>query len=83
MGTIAAPITGLVRGLNALIAGVALQLRQIEEQGLVGGEAEPAEPAAEEAPAEEAPAEEPSPADEPDNEEADASAAADEGAAEA
>ena len=88
VGTIAAPITGLVRGLNALIAGVALQLRQIEEQGLVGGEAEPAEPAAEEAPAEEAPAEEapaeePSPADETDNEEADASAAADEGAAEA
>ena len=88
VGTIAVPITGLVRGLNALIAGVALQLRQIEEQGLVGGEAEPAEPAAEEAPAEEAPAEEapaeePSPADETDNEEADASAAADEGAAEA
>ena len=83
VGTIAAPITGLVRGLNALIAGVAIQLRQIEEQGLVGGEAEPAKPAAEEAPAEEASAEEPPPADETDNEEADASAAADEGAAEA
>ena len=75
VGTIAAPITGLVRGLNALIAGIAVQLRQIEEQGLVGGEAEPEEPAAE--------AEAPSPADETDNEEADASAAADEGAAEA
>ena len=75
VGTIAVPITGLVRGLNALIAGIAVQLRQIEEQGLVGDEAEPA--------AEEAPAEVPSPAEETDNEEADASAAADEGAAEA
>jgi len=61
---IASPITGLVRGLNALIAGLAIQLQQIAEQGLVGGEApaeeaEPAEEAsAEEAPAEEAPAEE-------------------------
>src|SRR3954471_597210 len=63
---VASPITGLVRGLNALIAGLAIQLQQIAEQGLVGGEppAEEAEPAAEaeaeakEAPAEEAPAEE-------------------------
>ena len=52
-GTIASPLTGLVRGLNALIAGLAIQLSQIAEQGLVTGEA-PA-PAAEEAPAEEAP----------------------------
>jgi large subunit ribosomal protein L10 len=67
-GTIASPLTGLVRGLNALIAGIAIQLSQIAEQGLVGGdapapepEAAPAEePAAEaEAPAEEAPAAEP------------------------
>ena len=42
---VAAPITGLVRGLNALIAGLAIQLQQIAEQGLVGGEA-PAEPEA-------------------------------------
>jgi large subunit ribosomal protein L10 len=81
VGTIAAPVTGLVRGLSSLIAGIAVQLRQVEEQGLVGGEAEPAEePAAE---AEEAPPAEPSPDDELDNEEADASAAADEDAAEA
>jgi large subunit ribosomal protein L10 len=57
---IASPITGLVRGLNALIVGLAIQLKQIADQGLVGGEAAPAgeEPAAEasEAP-EEAPAE--------------------------
>lgn len=71
VGVLASPITGLVRGLNQLIAGLALQLGQIAEQGLVTGEApaapEPeaapeAEPEAdspaEEAPAEEAPAEE-------------------------
>jgi large subunit ribosomal protein L10 len=54
VGMIASPITGLVRGLNALIQGLVIQLGQIAEQGLVGGDA----PAAEEAPAEEAPAEE-------------------------
>jgi large subunit ribosomal protein L10 len=53
VGMIASPITGLVRGLNALIAGLAIQLKQIADQGLVGGEAAPAaegaqlEPAAE------------------------------------
>jgi large subunit ribosomal protein L10 len=52
VGVIASPITGLVRGLNALIAGLAIQLQQIAEQGLVGG-------GAEEAPAAETPAEEP------------------------
>lgn len=41
VGLVASPITGLARGLNALIAGLASQLRQIEEQGLVGtGEGE-------------------------------------------
>ena len=44
VGMIASPITGLVRTLNALIAGLAIQLKQIAEQGLVGGE-EPAESA--------------------------------------
>jgi large subunit ribosomal protein L10 len=42
VGTIAAPLSGLVRGLNALIAGLAIQLQQIAEQGLVSGEAPPA-----------------------------------------
>ena len=37
VGVLAAPVTGLVRGLAALIAGVAVALRQIEEQGLVRG----------------------------------------------
>jgi large subunit ribosomal protein L10 len=53
---VASPITGLVRGLNALIAGLAIQLQQIAEQGLVGGGEAPAAPA-EEAEAEEPPAE--------------------------
>src|SRR5205085_3921355 len=37
VGTIAAPLTGLVRGLNALIGGVAIQLQAIADQGLVSG----------------------------------------------
>jgi large subunit ribosomal protein L10 len=41
VGTVAAPITGLVRGLNGLLAGIAIQLQQIHEQGLIG-EAAPA-----------------------------------------
>jgi large subunit ribosomal protein L10 len=53
VGMIASPITGLVRTLNALIAGLAIQLKQIAEQGLVGGEAEA--PAAAAEPAESAP----------------------------
>ncbi len=39
VGMIASPITGLVRGLNALISGLAIQLGQIRDQGLVGGDA--------------------------------------------
>jgi large subunit ribosomal protein L10 len=79
VGTIAAPLSGLVRTLNALIAGLAIQLQQVAEQGLVSGaapeaEAEPAPEA--EAPAEpeaEEPAQEPAPeepAPEPEAEEA-------------
>jgi large subunit ribosomal protein L10 len=61
VGIVASPITGLARTLNALIGGLAIQLGQIQEQGLVGqGAAAPAaEPEAEAAPAAEAPAEEP------------------------
>jgi large subunit ribosomal protein L10 len=43
VGVLASPVTGLVRGLNQLIAGLAMQLGQIAEQGLVGGEAPAAE----------------------------------------
>ncbi|MGI8946168.1 MAG: 50S ribosomal protein L10 [Thermoleophilaceae bacterium] len=77
VGTLAAPVMGLVRGLNQLIQGLALQLGQIAEQGLVTGapppveEAPPAAGEAEDAPAEEAPTEE-APAEEaPAAEEAD------------
>lgn len=35
-GVVASPLTGLVRGLNGLISGLAIQLQQIQEQGLVG-----------------------------------------------
>ncbi len=44
VGTVAAPLTGLVRGLNALIAGLAIQLQAIADQGLVHGEAPAPEP---------------------------------------
>jgi large subunit ribosomal protein L10 len=47
-GIVASPLTGLVRGLGSMISGLALQLGQIAEKGLVSGEA----------PAEEKPAEE-------------------------
>jgi large subunit ribosomal protein L10 len=67
VGTVAAPLNGLARTLNALISGIAVQLGQIRDQGLVSGTAAPAEAAPEpeaaapaeaeaEAPAEEAPA---------------------------
>ena len=54
VGVLASPITGLVRGLNQLIAGLAIALGQIQAEGKVGGDA----PAEEEAPAEDAQAEE-------------------------
>ena len=37
VGVVASPITGLARTLNALVGGLAVQLGQIAEQGLVGG----------------------------------------------
>ena len=48
-GVVASPLTGLVRGLGSMIQGLALQLGQIAEKGLVSGEAPAAAP---EAPAE-------------------------------
>lgn len=38
-GLVASPLTGLVRGLGSMIQGLALQLGQIAEKGLVSGEA--------------------------------------------
>jgi large subunit ribosomal protein L10 len=60
VGVVAAPLSGLARTLNALLAGVAVQLQQIAEQGLVGGASETSEPEAEEAGA--------PPADQPESE---------------
>jgi large subunit ribosomal protein L10 len=73
VGVVASPISGLVRTLNALISGLAVQLGQIRDQGLVGGDAPAAEPeaAAEEPPAEETPAEE-TPAEETPDQDAEA-----------
>jgi large subunit ribosomal protein L10 len=50
VGTIAAPLVGLVRGLNAVLAGIAVQLQQILEQRLTGGEELPVAVAEPEAP---------------------------------
>jgi large subunit ribosomal protein L10 len=80
VGILASPLTTLVRGLGSMISGLALQLGQIAEQGLVTGEApaaEAAEPAETEAPSAEeeapsaeaeAPAEDAAAAPEPDAE---------------
>ena len=62
---VAYPVSGLARTLNQLIGGLAVALGQIQEQGLVGGDA-PA-PAAETAPpAEEEPDQDAEPASTPD-----------------
>jgi large subunit ribosomal protein L10 len=61
VGVVASPITGLVRGLNALIAGLAIQLGQIAEKK-ESGEIPAGEPPAAEA---EAPADEAATADTP------------------
>jgi large subunit ribosomal protein L10 len=52
VGLAASPLTGVVRTLNQLVQGLASQLGQVAEQGLVGGDA-PAAEAEAEAPAEE------------------------------
>ncbi len=69
-GIVASPLTGLVRGLGSMIQGLALQLGQIAEKGLVTGEAPPAEEAAAE---EEAPEEVEAPEDASSDEEPQAS----------
>src|SRR5690242_15389430 len=82
VGVLASPLTTLVRGLGSLIGGLAIQLKQMEEQGLVTGEA-PAPAAEPEAPAEEPAAEADAPAEEAPAEEPAAEAEAEEPAAEA
>jgi large subunit ribosomal protein L10 len=73
VGLAASPLSGVVRTLNQLLAGLAQQLGQVAEQGLVTGEAPAAEPEAEAA-------EEPAAVAEP---EAEAEPATEEPAAEA
>ena len=63
VGMVASPLTGLVTSLGGLIGGLARQLQQMADQGLVGGDA-PAPSAA--AAAEAAPAAEEAPAAEPE-----------------
>jgi large subunit ribosomal protein L10 len=65
VGMVASPLTGLATSLNGLVGGLARQLQQMADQGLVGGAA-PAEPAADAEP--EAPAAEAAPEPEPEAE---------------
>ena len=61
VGVVSSPISGVARGLGQMLAGLASQLGQIQEQGLVEGEAEseekPEDEAKEEAEGEQTPAE--------------------------
>src|SRR4051794_10697412 len=69
-GIVASPITGLVRGLGSMVQGLALQLGQIAEQGLVSGEApkeeEPKEDASSDGESADPAAEEPAADPDPD-----------------
>src|SRR3954464_12684049 len=62
VGVIAHPISGLARMLNQLIGGLAIALGQIQEQGLVGGDAPAPEPEAAAEPAAEEPDQDAEPA---------------------
>src|SRR3954453_21795254 len=59
VGLVANPLSSLVRTLNALLSGIAIALGQIQEQGLVTGEAPAAEAPEAEADAPEAEADAP------------------------
>src|SRR3954453_50971 len=52
VGMIASPLTGLARALNAILSGIAIALGQVQEQGLLAGNAAPEPEAAADAPAE-------------------------------
>jgi large subunit ribosomal protein L10 len=73
VGVAASPITGLVRGLGAMLSGLAVALGEIQEKGLVTGEAEPEESDEPEEP----------PAEDEEQPEAEAAPAEDEGQPEA
>lgn len=78
VGVLAYPIAGLARTLHQLIQGIAAQLGQIAEQGLVGGDAPAEAEMAPEAPADQAA---PEAAEEPSEPEAPSEAAPGEGKA--
>lgn len=64
VGVVASPVSGLVRTLNALVSGLAIQLGAIAEQGLIGraaeaGRAGPVAESTEEPPAPEEPDQDP------------------------
>ena len=65
-GVVASPLTGLVRGLGSMVQGLALQLGQIAEQGLVGGEDAPSDGEAEAPEASEESAPDPEPTESPE-----------------
>jgi large subunit ribosomal protein L10 len=81
-GVVASPLTGLVRGLGSLLSGLAIQLGQIAEQGLVSGEAPPEEAPEEEAGGADAPVEEPPTEDEQPSEDGGEGQASEESATE-
>jgi large subunit ribosomal protein L10 len=82
VGVAASPITGLARGLNSMLSGLAVALGEIQDKGLVSGEAEPeapeaeaeAEPSGEEGAEEPSGSEGPETEDESSSEESEASA---------
>lgn len=67
-GVVASPLVTLTRGLGSMVSGLAIQLQQIAEQGLVGQNAPATEPEAkpEEAPEAEAKAEDASDGEKPE-----------------
>jgi large subunit ribosomal protein L10 len=73
-GVVASPLTGLVRGLGSMIRGLALQLGQIAEKGLVSGDSPAGPVAVEDSSSSQAAGEEP-PAGEAEDEAAEAPAA--------
>jgi large subunit ribosomal protein L10 len=64
VGAIASPLSGLVRTLNALIAGLAIQLKAIADQGLLSGGPAAAAPEPEPESTDNEPADETSPSGE-------------------
>ena len=42
VGMIASPLTGLARGMNAILSGIAIALGQVQEKGLLAGNADSA-----------------------------------------